>query len=110
MVQVLVLGATGFIGSSVALALRRAGHVVHALVRDSSGSKAKDLERREIATFKGDVKDGSTWKEVAVKMDVVIDCADTMLGGAIFKIVLEAAKSRPKGTPKLTFIYTSGIW
>jgi len=110
MVQVLVLGATGFIGSSVALALRRAGHVVHALLRDSSSSKAKDLERHEIATFKGDVKDGSTWKEVAAKMDVVIDCADTMLAGGIFKTVLEVAKSRPKATPKLTFIYTSGAW
>jgi nucleoside-diphosphate-sugar epimerase len=110
MVQVLVLGATGSFGSSIAFALRRAGHVVHALVRDPSKAKARDLELHEIITFKGDAKDGSTWKDVAVKMDVVIDAAETMLGPEIFKIVLEAAKSRPKGVPKLTFIYTSGIW
>jgi len=110
MVQVLVLGATGFIGSAVALALRRAGHIVHALVRDPSGSKARNLERQEILTHKGDIKDETTWVELAARMDVVIDCAEMRLCINIFAIVLEAARARPHGAPRLTYIYTSSIW
>lgn len=110
MVNVLVLGATGFIGYPVAIALRRAGHIVYAVVRDTEAPKAKDLERQEILTHKGDGMDSSTWTKLAATMDVVIDAADHMLGGKIFSGVLDAAKTRPQGAPKLTYIYTSGIW
>jgi len=110
MVQILVIGATGFIGTPVSLALRRAGHIVHGLVRDPSSPASLSLARQEVLIIKGDAKDGSTWVELASKVDVVIDCADTMLGADVFKVVLEAAKKRPEGAPKLTFIYTCGVW
>jgi NADP-dependent 3-hydroxy acid dehydrogenase YdfG len=110
MVNVLIFGATGYIGYAVATSLRRAGHIVHAVVRDASSPKARDLERNEITTHKGDAKDASGWKSLAAKMDVIIDAADTWLGKDIFQGAIEAAKSRPEAAPKMTFIYTSGIW
>lgn len=110
MVNVLVIGATGFIGLPLSTTLRHAGHIVHAVVRDPSSEKALALEKEEILTFKGDAKDGSTWAHKINDIDVVIDAADTMLGAGIFKTVLEAAGKRPSGAPKITYIYTSGLW
>ncbi|KAL2109132.1 hypothetical protein VUR80DRAFT_2930 [Thermomyces stellatus] len=50
---VLVLGATGTQGGSVARHLRKAGIPVHALVRDPSSTKAKALESLGVVLFKG---------------------------------------------------------
>jgi nucleoside-diphosphate-sugar epimerase len=110
MVNILMLGSTGVIGFSVATSLRRAGHVVHAIVRDVSTSKAQELERQEIITYEGDARDRATWFKIALEMDVIIDSTDHSLGVDIFKSVLEVAQSRRTGAPKITFIYTSSLW
>ena len=49
--KVLVTGATGYIGGAAARALRRAGHVVHGLVRSSD--KEAELLRSEIIPVRG---------------------------------------------------------
>jgi nucleoside-diphosphate-sugar epimerase len=110
MVNVLLFGATGFVGSPIAHSLRRGGHIVHAIVRDPTSQKAVELEKNEIITHKGDAKDGASWNDLAKGMDVVIDAGDTFVGKDVFETTLEAVKSRPKGAPKLTYIYTSGLW
>ena len=47
--NVLVTGATGFTGGHLAIALRRRGHAVCALVRPRSLAKAAVLEREGIS-------------------------------------------------------------
>ena len=53
MAHILITGATGFIGTSLALKLANAGHNIHALYR--SEAKAKKLQHPNIQLFKGDV-------------------------------------------------------
>ncbi|GES86998.1 NAD-P-binding protein [Rhizophagus clarus] len=81
MVKVLVFGATGFIGFSVAQALARSGHETFGLYRKVE--KSKELARNEIFPVLGDTGDVSTW---------------------IYKLILE------NNEPKLTFISITGIW
>jgi len=51
--SVFVSGATGFIGSKLALALAERGIIVHALYR--SENKAETLQHKNIKLFKGDI-------------------------------------------------------
>ncbi len=51
--NIFVTGATGFIGTILALKLAHEGHTVHALYR--SKEKAKDVEHENIKLFKGDI-------------------------------------------------------
>ncbi|MCF8378540.1 MAG: NAD-dependent epimerase/dehydratase family protein [Bacteroidales bacterium] len=51
--NVFVSGATGFIGSKLALALAEKGIIVHALYR--SDEKAKSIQHKNIKLFKGDI-------------------------------------------------------
>lgn len=53
--KIFITGATGFIGSKLALHLAEQGHTVHALVR--SLEKAKKLEHKNICIFQGDILD-----------------------------------------------------
>ncbi len=56
--KIFVSGATGFIGSRLALHLADRGHIVHALFRSSQ--KAEILKQKNIHLFKGDVCDKSS--------------------------------------------------
>lgn len=53
--KIFVSGATGFIGSRLALRLADSGHQVHALYRDES--KVSVIQHSNIALFKGDILD-----------------------------------------------------
>ena len=53
--NIFITGATGYIGSAVALKLAHDNNNVHALVRDPS--KAKCLDHPNIKLFKGDIND-----------------------------------------------------
>ncbi|MFE4497622.1 NmrA/HSCARG family protein [Streptomyces niveus] len=54
---VVVLGATGQQGGSVAAALRADGWAVRAVVRDPSGHRARSLSAIGVETFRGDLGD-----------------------------------------------------
>ncbi|MGH8881537.1 MAG: NmrA/HSCARG family protein, partial [Stackebrandtia sp.] len=54
---VVVLGATGQQGGSVAAALRADGWVVRAVVRDPSGHRARSLSASGVETVRGDLGD-----------------------------------------------------
>jgi hypothetical protein len=63
----------------------------------------------------GEPKDSQIWTHLVPTLDVVIDAVGGAeigtIGEALFAATRGAAEtSRPAGTPKLTYIYTSGVW
>ncbi|RGB39651.1 hypothetical protein C1646_620013 [Rhizophagus diaphanus] len=114
MVKVLVFGATGFIGFSVAQALARSGHETFGLYRKVE--KTKELAKNEIFPVLGDTNDVSTWIPTAIQVDVIIDATSpsnepTKHAKIILDAVIEIGKKRLEhDEPALTFIYTSGLW
>jgi nucleoside-diphosphate-sugar epimerase len=111
--KVLVLGASGFIGSAVTHAFVRAGHIVWGQTRSQETADSL-FAPAEIIPVVCDptTKEGkAAWTKVAQQVDAVVDClaaggADQALG--IFNAFLEAVSGRPKGSPRPTYVYCSG--
>jgi nucleoside-diphosphate-sugar epimerase len=68
-----VTGATGFLGSEIVRQLVKAGHQVHAVVRDPQ--KAKWMEELGVKLFKGDVTDKESMREAMKGVDGVYHVA-----------------------------------
>ncbi|KAG8803192.1 hypothetical protein FRC17_006227, partial [Serendipita sp. 399] len=113
--KVIVFGATGYVGSSVANALVRTGHIVYGVSR--SKENAATLRANEIIPLVGDADHSDEWKAHLKDADVAIDCTagfDTA-GPALFKAVESTVATvrntnTSGGIPKLAYIYISGIW
>jgi NAD(P)-dependent dehydrogenase (short-subunit alcohol dehydrogenase family) len=119
MPNILVIGATGYIGQAVASALVRSGnHTVYGLAR--SDEKAKLLTSLEVIPVEGSIKEPAKYLELihSAPIDIVVDVAAAFEDS---KIVLEDLKKAGKEcldrataagarSPKLGFIYGSGIW
>ena len=108
--KVFITGATGYIGFSAALALRRAGHEVWGLVR--SEEKAASLRRNEIRPVLGTLQRPETFAKAAENAAVIVhaaaDPADfSATDNAVVEALLKLAVWGPQ--PK-TFVYTSGVW
>lgn len=109
--KVLVLGASGYIGSSVAESLVRAGHQVIGQTRDSR-NWGKSFARNEIEVLESDPGFDGKWLQDLNSIDVVVDC----LGGASlselsFKLIKKAENAKRDATAaKLAYIWTSGVW
>jgi nucleoside-diphosphate-sugar epimerase len=109
--KIFITGSTGYIGFSVALAFRRAGHDVWGLVR--SDHKARLTAMHEIHPVTGTLQDPRPWREAAASCSVLIHAAadyqeDTLaVDRQAVEALLDVAKQGP--TPK-TLIYTSGVW
>lgn len=99
-VKVLVTGATGYIGGSVATGLLEAGHEVHGLVR----SDARALQAREkgIMPVVGTLNDARLLADAASESDAVVNAANADHRGAV-EAILEglAGTGRP-------LLHTSG--
>lgn len=107
--QVLVTGATGYIGSAVASALAAAGHHVHALAH--SGDVAGEAAARGLTPAAGDLRDAAGLEALAAGFDAVVHAANT--GGADAAAVdARAAHALLRGTAARggTLVYTSGVW
>jgi nucleoside-diphosphate-sugar epimerase len=119
MVNVLIIGATGYIGQALCSSLTRSGdHRVFGLAR--TPAKARELEREEVTPILGTITDSAKLLEAiyALHINVIVDVSGadkdsyTLLkalkeiGAARLKMGLE------KGIPvaKLGFIYCSGSW
>lgn len=109
--KIFITGSTGYIGFSVALAYRRAGHEVWGLVR--SDSKARMAAMHEIHPVIGTMQSPESWQEAAKNCSVLIHAAadyqaDTLaLDRQTVELLLSLGKQGPQ--PK-TVIYTSGVW
>jgi nucleoside-diphosphate-sugar epimerase len=107
--DVLITGATGYIGGAVAAALQRAGHEVHAVTH--TAESRSQVRARGWHSVAGDLRDGEALERAAAGMDAVIHAANT--GGADAAVVdTNATRTflrafRGTGRP---FIYTSGAW
>src|SRR5687768_10635775 len=109
--RIFITGATGYIGSAVAEAFARRGHLVWALVR--SREKARALEAKEIVPVLGDMRDPGSFAAPAREAEVLVHCAAEYsadyqaLDGQTVHAFLDAA-NRSRGAK--TLIYTSGVW
>eukprot|EP01102_Stenamoeba_stenopodia_P012713 TRINITY_DN4040_c0_g1_i1.p1 TRINITY_DN4040_c0_g1~~TRINITY_DN4040_c0_g1_i1.p1 ORF type:complete len:324 (-),score=79.22 TRINITY_DN4040_c0_g1_i1:143-1054(-) len=112
MVKIFITGGTGYIGFEVALALRRAGHVVYALARSAKSPYAKTLAENEVRVIEGDIQNTASFLDVAKDASVLIHAAadytafdkiDSLAIDAFFEAVNQQSKIR-----KL-IIYTGGI-
>ncbi|EGC39777.1 hypothetical protein DICPUDRAFT_74735 [Dictyostelium purpureum] len=106
MSTVLVIGAGGFIGSEVSLALVKSGYKVYGLVRKQEA--ANNLLKNEIIPIVCSAQDTQVWLPFALKVDIIIDTiADLSDYTTPFK-VQEALKTVHQERPKTSIIYTSG--
>ena len=98
--KVLVTGASGYIGGSVAAALRAAGHEVIGLVR--SDARAAQVRERGIEPLIGTLEDAVLLAHAARAADAVVNAADAEHRG-----VVEAILTALAGSGK-AFLQTSG--
>jgi nucleoside-diphosphate-sugar epimerase len=104
--KVFLTGATGYIGSAVADALRGAGHEVSGLAR--SDAAAARLTAMGVQPVRGDFADPASVTTAARAADGVISAASTddpATDTAAITAILDGL--RGSGKP---FVYTSGIW
>ena len=119
MPNILLLGATGYIATPVALSLVRSGnHHVYGLVRRQEAAKA--LLANEITPIIGSASDLGLLKSSISKysIDVVVNCTSAHSSFAdILNAIVEAGKDRtdalksqdpPAIGPKLGYVHTSG--
>jgi nucleoside-diphosphate-sugar epimerase len=99
--RVLLIGASGFIGGAVSLALLRTGHAVEALVRDPA--RAQPLEKAGLTVRPGALDDAPSLIRAVQPVDAVINAADSDHATGV-----QAILGAIEGTAKV-FIHTSGI-
>jgi nucleoside-diphosphate-sugar epimerase len=107
--NVLLTGATGYIGSAVAHALRAAGHTVTGVARTEE--KARQLEAKGFQAVHGDLKDPAGLALAAKSADGVVHAAFQWGedGGKLDAAAVAAMLGSIDGSGK-PFVYTSGVW
>jgi nucleoside-diphosphate-sugar epimerase len=107
--QVLVTGATGYIGSAVTEALQKSGHDVAGLAR--SAAAVTRLEERGIRPVPGSLENARLVGEAALGFDGIIHTAFSRDPDAPLKdaALVDAVLKKIAGSGK-AFIYTSGVW
>ncbi|RVU38779.1 NAD-dependent epimerase/dehydratase family protein [Hwanghaeella grinnelliae] len=109
--KVLVLGATGSIGTAVARELAGQGHTVLALCR--SDASERDLKALGYETLRGDLRRPEDWAGIVNEVDGVIQAAVTFTEdmGDVDRGVIDALiAAAPPSTPPVRFVYTGGCW
>ncbi|WP_214324505.1 NAD-dependent epimerase/dehydratase family protein [Nonomuraea sediminis] len=100
--KVLVLGATGYIGSAAVRRLRRTGHEVVPFVQ--AGGQA------EAGARVGDLSDAASLRAaVTDDVDAVLNIATPTGDEAVDAAAVDALLERLRGTGR-AFVYTSGVW
>src|SRR3954470_12940305 len=108
--KVFVTGGTGYVGSAVALRLKKAGHDVSALVR--SKEKGAALQGAGIKLVVGDLGNPAGYAAAAYGAQAFVHVAQDH-GPAMVdmdKKAITTARELLRGSVGGPFIYTSGIW
>ena len=107
--NVLVTGATGYLGSAVVGALLAAGHGVYGLAR--SEESARKIKARGASSVMGDMRHAGSMKTAARAAGAVVYAASTHGPEAeeADRTAVGAILEALEGTGK-TFVYTSGAW
>ncbi|MGF6156083.1 uncharacterized protein YbjT (DUF2867 family) [Ensifer sp. KUDG1] len=79
--KVLILGATGFIGSALLDRLASDGHAVTGLGRNVARSRLKRPETQWLAADLARMRDASDWKPLIESHDVIVNCAGALQDG-----------------------------
>ncbi|KAG8530850.1 uncharacterized protein KY384_004207 [Bacidia gigantensis] len=113
MTRILLIGATGYIGTAVASELLRSGlHTVYGLAR--TPEKAAQLVAKEIIPVIGSVTDSAAYVSLikSARIHIVVDCAGANDGSfQVLKDLKQIGIERQKeGGAKLGFVYCSGTW
>ncbi len=108
--KVFLTGGSGYIGSAVAQALKKAGHDVLALVR--SEAKGEALKKAGVKIVVGELGNpagyaGAAWGRAAF---VHIAQEYSPQGPELDKKTIQSARDLLRGQVGATFIYTSGCW
>jgi nucleoside-diphosphate-sugar epimerase len=109
--KVLILGATGTIGSAVALELARLGHDVLGLSRRIDSDRK--LTSLGLPFFRGDIREPGRWAHLLDGMDAVIQTACTFtddmaeVDAGIVDALIAAGHRRVE---PLRVLYTGGCW
>lgn len=106
----LVLGATGFIGSSVASALLKNGWSVIGTARGAEAAEKLD-QMGVIPLLIQRVQDGGEWVEfVAERCTLVVECLSDKTDKGTMKAVHELLVGLLRQKPSLNVIFTSGCF
>ena len=108
--KVFVTGGTGYIGSAVALRLKKAGHDVQALVRNKE--KASALQAAGVKLVQGELGNPAGYSAAAYGAQAVVHCASDSgpQHVELDRKSIQNARELLHGRVGATFIYTSGIW
>ena len=79
--NILILGATGFIGSHIAAKLAAEGHVVTGLGRDTARLAARMPQISWVRADLGRLLTAESWKDLLAYQDVVVNCAGALQDG-----------------------------
>jgi nucleoside-diphosphate-sugar epimerase len=107
--NVLITGATGYLGSAVAEAIHSAGHTVHALAR--STETAARIRSQGWIPVRGDLRGPHGLAQIARSVDAVVHLGNTGAddAGQVDRDATRAFLEALSGSGK-TFVYTSGAW
>jgi nucleoside-diphosphate-sugar epimerase len=106
--QVLVLGASGFVGFAVCRAFRRAGYKVYGQTRTEHNTHRLALE--EIIPIVGTVENVDSWKSTAEKTGVVVNCISDFVQPLVSsKAILDTVKDISTRC-KVVYLHSGGVW
>lgn len=91
--NILILGATGFIGSAIARKLVDDGHRVTGLGRDPSRTALKIPELRWIKADLAGMTASGRWRDILEGQDVVVNCAGALQDGLSDDLVATQEKA-----------------
>lgn len=107
--DVLITGATGYIGGAVAAAAAAAGHRVQGLA--ATEAMAEAISARGWEPVEGDLREAERLRELAGRAGSVIHLANTGDADAA-RVDIDATRALGAGARRAggTFLYTSGAW
>lgn len=109
--RILMLGATGYIGSSVCDEMIANGHTVLALAR--SDTSAQQLCAKGADILRGDLRNPHEWRDAVRDVDAVVHTAVTFtedMGDVDRQVVEALISSRSQASGSIRFVYTGGCW